>query len=661
MDIDGTGPGTSGPYSRDIFLLLNVNATALTAENFAGYAPGGADLVHNVVTGSAGPEWLAADPGGSDLNGLAGDDRLVGNIGADRIDGGAGNDIIDGGGGNDVIRGGDGDDVITDPAGADTIDGGAGNDIINIVRLAGVGNAGPVTIIAGDGDDFVHFDSPDGAVQTIDLGAGNDRIEITRYRLPISLTLGSGQDHVVLGGLFGGSNSAPLTITDFAVGNAGDVLDLEAALSLSASWSNTPGDPFTGGYLRLEQSGADTFVVFDPDGFGGSSESSTMARLVNVTATSLTAYNFAGYNPGGAPSAYTIGPATAGNDHLYGSAGTDVIDGGGGNDIIEDRLGGSDTLNGGAGDDLIIVSHSANGNASGIVTINGGTGRDIVDIAISAAGQANIDLGADDDRLIFHGGPDGGTRVTLGSGADVIELAVDYASTSLSPLTIVDFTTGAGGDRLDWALFAEQRCRNGAADFNPFLDGSARLVQVGADTQLQFTDLARHDINTIWYVLMVFANTVATSFTADNLGYPLFFPTVSGGTGDDVLTGTAGADVLHGNAGNDLLDAQGGDDVLFGHDGNDTLNGGAGNDYLRGGAGTDVLNGGADNDNLDGDMGADTVNGGDGDDLIVDWLGSDTISGGAGNDVITVTLSYGSVPGSLDAGDGKRPGHDPRR
>ena len=67
---------------------------------------------------------------------------------------------------------------------------------------------------------------------------------------------------------------------------------------------------------------------------------------------------------------------------------------------------------------------------------------------------------------------------------------------------------------------------------------------------------------------------------------------LSGGTGNDTLTGTANADLLSGNAGNDTLNGNAGNDRLLGGAGNDTLNGGSGNDILYGGAGNDTLTGG---------------------------------------------------------------------
>jgi VCBS repeat-containing protein len=58
---------------------------------------------------------------------------------------------------------------------------------------------------------------------------------------------------------------------------------------------------------------------------------------------------------------------------------------------------------------------------------------------------------------------------------------------------------------------------------------------------------------------------------------------VSGGAGDDDLSGGGGADLLLGGDGNDMLTGASGDDVLIGGRGSDRLVGAAGNDLLIGG------------------------------------------------------------------------------
>jgi uncharacterized protein len=65
--------------------------------------------------------------------------------------------------------------------------------------------------------------------------------------------------------------------------------------------------------------------------------------------------------------------------------------------------------------------------------------------------------------------------------------------------------------------------------------------------------------------------------------------TIDAGNGKDVITGTAGDDILRGGNGKDTLIGNAGDDTLRGGNGADILNGGAGNDLLKGGNGKDIF------------------------------------------------------------------------
>lgn len=112
--------------------------------------------------------------------------------------------------------------------------------------------------------------------------------------------------------------------------------------------------------------------------------------------------------------------------------------------------------------------------------------------------------------------------------------------------------------------------------------------------------------------------------------------------GDDVATGSAGADFYSLGGGNDLATAVEGNDMVLGGDGDDQLYGGHGFDNLYGGEGNDLIAGagsddliagGGGNDLLYGGIGADTMLGGGGDDVIVGGIGGDVINGGAGLDV----------------------------
>lgn len=65
--------------------------------------------------------------------------------------------------------------------------------------------------------------------------------------------------------------------------------------------------------------------------------------------------------------------------------------------------------------------------------------------------------------------------------------------------------------------------------------------------------------------------------------------TLTGGDGDELLTGNASENMISGGGGEDLLQGYAGGDTLLGGDGADTLNGGYGKDLLTGGSGADTF------------------------------------------------------------------------
>ncbi|MDT4987000.1 MAG: hypothetical protein QOI74_1094, partial [Micromonosporaceae bacterium] len=135
---------------------------------------------------------------------------------------------------------------------------------------------------------------------------------------------------------------------------------------------------------------------------------------------------------------------------------------------------------------------------------------------------------------------------------------------------------------------------------------------------------------------------------------------LTGGNGTDVLDGGPGADKMLGGAGADLVtyasrtlpvtadldgaadDGQAGEGDLIGTDvenltggsGNDVLTGNGANNVFNGGPGNDTLTGLAGSDGLTGGLGNDVLSGGDGDDFLLVEGGTNTADGGAGDDTI---------------------------
>ena len=98
---------------------------------------------------------------------------------------------------------------------------------------------------------------------------------------------------------------------------------------------------------------------------------------------------------------------------------------------------------------------------------------------------------------------------------------------------------------------------------------------------------------------------------------------IGAATGIDVFTSIEN---IIGSQGNDTITFNGGANVLDGRGGNDTINAGAANDTLLGGAGNDTLNGEAGADTLNGEAGNDTLTGGASNDTIDAGFGSDLIN-----------------------------------
>ena len=97
-------------------------------------------------------------------------------------------------------------------------------------------------------------------------------------------------------------------------------------------------------------------------------------------------------------------------------------------------------------------------------------------------------------------------------------------------------------------------------------------------------------------------------------------PTRIGTSGNDVINGTPGRDIILGIGGHDTINGDDGDDVVCGGDGGDTITGGTGADTVDGGAGddsifgsdgNDTLDGGAQNDSIRGQGGTDTCTSGE--------------------------------------------------
>lgn len=299
---------------------------------------------------------------------------------------------------------------------------------------------------------------------------------------------------------------------------------------------------------------------------------------------------------------------TSGSDAISGSRGDDIIDAGGGDDIVYGHQG-DDIIDGGLGNDRLY-------GQDGEDTITGGQGNDRL-----YGGDDNDSLngGAGADRLYGQQGDD---TLTGEDGADRL-----YG--------------GTGNDSLD-----------GGADNDRLYgqDGNDTLVGAAGNDRLDGGDGADS--------LTGGSGTDAAVYSSDNTGVDVNLETGSGSGGQaegdtlteiENITGGSGNDSLTGDSGDNLLSGGAGDDSIKGGDGADRLYGGSGDDALQGDGGADRLYGGNDDDKLAGNEGKDRLYGQDGEDSLAGGAGDDIIRGGA-DDADTFD-SNETAPGAGDNTD----------
>jgi Ca2+-binding RTX toxin-like protein len=124
---------------------------------------------------------------------------------------------------------------------------------------------------------------------------------------------------------------------------------------------------------------------------------------------------------------------------------------------------------------------------------------------------------------------------------------------------------------------------------------------------------------------------------------------VVGTEGDDVIITGNGNDTVDGKGGNDRICTRGGDDHARGGAGNDRLNSGNGNDNTGGQSGNDIVQSTGGNDDVQGGDGMDHVTGGEGNDTLNGGNDADAVEGEGGNDLVA---GNAGAPDYCDGGTG---------
>jgi Ca2+-binding RTX toxin-like protein len=605
----------------------------------------------DVIVGGAGSDTIFGGAGNDSIDGGSGDDSLFGEVGADTLIGGMGNDTLDGSSGEDLsadrIEGGAGDDLIRTKGSEslnDVVSGGAGVDrLVNLTNGADLflanfpGTTAGIDQIVGAGGAIRGTDS----ANLLDFrlsSAANSFVTLTG----VTAIFGLGGDDTIHGtdevnSLYGGAGSDTLQGygkndyleggdgSDLLVGGDGDdILDAGSESLVADNVQGGAGDD----QIRITSRSAEIDVL------NGGAGTDALVNMTNSSApTDVSLSGFFGLsaeieiiamNGGGIVG--TDGPNVF--DFRLNSSGSQSVQvirskyvaGGAGDDVLRGATG-NDTFFGQAGNDKLY-------GYGGIDYLDGGDGDDSL---FGAEGADTLNGGAGNDLLE---GEEGSDTLVGGLGSDVVRGGDDNDEFYVQ-------TTEAFGDVMSGGDGNDRLFNYAAA---PLFLNDFRGIGMGIES---VAGNGQKIIGTSVNDVMDFRLSTSVPMTLtgvagiEGVGGDDFIvagnaaDSISGGAGNDTIYGQGGADTIDGGDGDDLLVGGDGADSLVGLAGIDTLDGGEGNDTLLGGEGNDTLQGGASNDTMDGGVGTDTLYGGDGNDEIrtqhTESVG-DSIFGNAGND-----------------------------
>lgn len=466
----------------------------------------------------------------------------------------------------------------------------AGNDTIDGTTIGDVSGDYAIVIGAGiafGGDDTMTVDAHAASGDAYEVQAGgflqggNDTIST-----PNATSLVIGDAAIVLGILVGGNDT---------------ISAANALQTFGDAWDVQTGGQFVGGNDSITGgSGADTMMAGD----AGSIANGTAAQGGNDTIR----------GGGGNDVIYgdfvnvSSGNARGGHDLLFGDTGDDLILAGGGNDTI---TGGADRdqLYGEAGDDLFIVELAADVEAA--ETYDGGAGTDTLSIGNGGAsysisfrqvehtsierlvyrsagtlGTANVTItyaqfanaaivgnsvGNGTDTLTIVAGPssaildlryfyalsnfsDAGEHVNIVGDEDSEIIIGTLIDDSITGGDNVDYLSGADGDdTIVGGAGVDNLAGNDGDDVFQLFEGEdVDYIEGGANTDtldlsgLASTTNATVNLETSLWSISTIAGAESI-FQVEN---------VTGGAGNDTITGSNVANTLRGGAGDDQIHTQ---------------------------------------------------------------------------------------------------------
>lgn len=589
------------------------------------------------------------------LDGLAGNDRVIGQDGDDILSGGEGDDRVEGGSGVDILRGGSGDNRLYGGEGADLyeIALGAGHDIVQESRSAT--DVDRLLLADGIVPENVQL-SRTGSDLVIEIGGSGQRITVSSYFYQDATT------------------GYALESIEFSNGEIWDVATVKTKVQAA-----TEGNDEIWGYDSVDDA---------LTGLGGDDELRGLQGNDTLN-------------------------AGAGDDRVYGDDGNDILNGGAGQDYLAGGEGddaytfaagdGQDTIYDHSGqttisltdiplDELVFRRNGAN------LEVYRAGSSDTITLSYFFPGYGDVA----ESSLTFNDLLSGITRTFTAAEIDTKTLEATELADQIQGNDDANHIEGeAGNDELSGRDGNDALFGNGDHDILTGGDGDDQLTGGTGDDQLdggEGADIYRfaagdgHDavahsgdqlVDVVTFATGIAPETVQVSrsgsdllldygpgdqvrvdrfFQSDGISaYAVAAVEFADGTVwgreallDMALVGTSGDDQLIGYGTDDIVEGSGGNDTLAAGGGNDVLEGGDGNDQLEGGTENDTLTGGAGSDQLDGETGSDTYRFslGDGIDVINNTgsEGSDAIAFGEGIATTAVRVSRAGDDLYLDYG-----------
>jgi len=518
------------------------------------------------------------------------------------------------------------------------------------VNYTGAGNA---TVVNGTTDTLANMES-------ISTGTGNDTFNITWDTIDNSFNSGTGTTDTAN---YSPSSTALTFTLDGGSEAVSDGTNTDTLIGFDAIQGGSGADTFnlsTNSYGSIvTNAGNDTINVTDA-AFGATNTnvqvnggadtdtyaySGSSALTVSLLAASNTVVDGGNTHTLSNIETVTLGSTGAVTGTITNPTQVTQLNTGAGNDVITAGNAGSVTsINTNAGDDTVSLTQDAQST-----TVDGGTNTVAGDTFTSTTSLVTtvtqtgttFNVAANSQTDVFQNFENG--TLTTGTAADIFTIDTDVAGT--------------------WAINAG----TGNNQYK-FIGQGLGAVQVTVNSGAANTDTLDFTGMTAGITIKAGQTTVQTVIGSFSLILANAIARIEGSPQADMITGTAGNDIINAGDGNDLVYGGAGVDTINGDNGADVIYGGSeittvitctapqqdSGDTITGGtdASADIIYGGNKNAISGANCasnGTDTIDGGDGADTI--YGGNENVSGATGNDAGADSITGGAGDDTVYGGN----------